>query len=153
MDVVYLSQAQTKPAMLDVPRNIVETCVSLFSGYAHLDVSMMGVGVSPVTTLDSNKLEEEEIQLLKLDTKDEDVESDKLVESVTEKDSYANKQEEEVVRRRPPKQLPPGWEKHSDEGGDYYWHVKSGTIQRERPLVTSSTQDEEARKRQRIRQA
>ena len=136
--------------------------VPLFSGYAHLDVSMMGVGMSPVTTLDSNKLEEEEekSQLLKLDTKDdhEEVESDKLVESVTEKDSYAAKQDEEevevVVRRRPkPKQLPPGWEKHSDEGGDYYWHVKSGTIQRERPLVTSSTQDEEARKRQRIRQA
>ena len=133
--------------------------VTLFSGYAHLDVSMMGVGMSPVTTLDSNKLEEEEekSQLLKLDTKDdhEEVESDKLVESVTEKDSYAKQQDEEgeVVRRRPPKQLPPGWEKHSDEGGDYYWHVKSGTIQRERPLVTSSTQDEEARKRQRIRQA
>ena len=130
-----------------------------FSGYAHLDVSMMGVGMSPVTTLDSNKLEEEEeeSQLLKLDTKTdhEEVESDKLVESVTEKDSYAKQDEEGevVVRRRPPKQLPPGWEKHSDEGGDYYWHVKSGTIQRERPLVTSSTQDEEARKRQRIRQA
>ena len=95
-----------------------------FSGYAHLDVSMMGVGMSPVTTLDSNKLEEEEeeSQLLKLDTKNdhEEVESDKLVESVTEKDSYAKQDEEGevVVRRRPPKQLPPGWEKHSDEGGD-----------------------------------
>ena len=42
----------------------------------------------------------------------------------------------EVVKRRRPKPaaaspLPPGWEKHTDEGGDYYWHVKSGTIQRQ----------------------
>ena len=80
--------------------------VPLFSGYAHLDVSMMGVGMSPVTTLDSNKLEEESALLLSttggsavdepvakkepelklsssLDIQtSEDIESDKLVESV-----------------------------------------------------------------------
>uniref|UniRef100_A0A182QHL1 WW domain-containing protein n=1 Tax=Anopheles farauti TaxID=69004 RepID=A0A182QHL1_9DIPT len=32
------------------------------------------------------------------------------------------------------KDLPPGWEKHEDNGGPYYWHIKSGTIQREPPL-------------------
>ncbi|KAK5984225.1 hypothetical protein GCK32_006664, partial [Trichostrongylus colubriformis] len=33
-----------------------------------------------------------------------------------------------------PKQLPPGWEKHQDPSGfSYYWHVDSGTIQREPP--------------------
>ncbi|KJH48722.1 phosphotyrosine interaction domain protein [Dictyocaulus viviparus] len=32
------------------------------------------------------------------------------------------------------KQLPPGWEKHQDPSGfSYYWHVDSGTIQREPP--------------------
>lgn len=31
-------------------------------------------------------------------------------------------------------QLPPGWEKHQDPSGfSYYWHVDSGTIQREPP--------------------
>ena len=29
--------------------------------------------------------------------------------------------------------LPPGWERHEDSEGAYFWHVKSGTIQRERP--------------------
>ncbi|XP_033224042.1 protein Fe65 homolog isoform X2 [Belonocnema kinseyi] len=29
--------------------------------------------------------------------------------------------------------LPPGWEKHEDHEGPYYWHIKSGTIQREPP--------------------
>ncbi|XP_013411257.1 protein Fe65 homolog isoform X2 [Lingula anatina] len=29
--------------------------------------------------------------------------------------------------------LPPGWEKHEDKEGPYYWHIKSGTIQREPP--------------------
>ncbi|CAH1777420.1 unnamed protein product [Owenia fusiformis] len=35
----------------------------------------------------------------------------------------------------PPKltDLPPGWEKHEDENGAYYWHIKSGTIQRDPP--------------------
>ncbi|VDL76803.1 unnamed protein product [Nippostrongylus brasiliensis] len=33
------------------------------------------------------------------------------------------------------KQLPPGWEKHQDPSGfSYYWHVDSGTIQREPPV-------------------
>uniref|UniRef100_A0AC34GL86 WW domain-containing protein n=1 Tax=Panagrolaimus sp. ES5 TaxID=591445 RepID=A0AC34GL86_9BILA len=32
------------------------------------------------------------------------------------------------------KQLPAGWEKHEDPSGfSYYWHVDSGTIQREKP--------------------
>ncbi|XP_055895579.1 amyloid beta precursor protein binding family B member 2-like isoform X2 [Biomphalaria glabrata] len=29
--------------------------------------------------------------------------------------------------------LPEGWEKHEDDDGAYYWHVKSGTIQRDPP--------------------
>ncbi|XP_030749836.1 protein Fe65 homolog isoform X3 [Sitophilus oryzae] len=31
--------------------------------------------------------------------------------------------------------LPPGWEKHEDNDGPYYWHIKSGTIQREMPVA------------------
>lgn len=29
--------------------------------------------------------------------------------------------------------LPPGWEKHEDNDGPYYWHIKSGTITRTPP--------------------
>lgn len=32
-----------------------------------------------------------------------------------------------------PEVLPPGWQKHEDEDGPYYWHIKSGTIQRDPP--------------------
>lgn len=32
------------------------------------------------------------------------------------------------------KDLPFGWEKHEDNDGPYYWHIKSGTIQREPPI-------------------
>ena len=147
----------------------------------------MGVDVSmgPITNLDNKILDEvcpddEDATLLgkkepsmysrtgkeafsrkkSIDIMQESVESDKLVESVSEKDTkkehiedfegdhnndmiLRKKREEEinsVVKRRPKKQnksnenvLPPGWEKHSDENGYYYWHVKSGTIQRDYP--------------------
>ena len=38
--------------------------------------------------------------------------------------------------------LPSGWERHEDSEGAYYWHVKSGTIQRERPPHTQDGDDE-----------
>ncbi|CAL1541933.1 unnamed protein product [Lymnaea stagnalis] len=41
------------------------------------------------------------------------------------------------IEEAPPKVdkevLPEGWQKHEDEDGPYYWHVKSGTIQRDPP--------------------
>ena len=38
--------------------------------------------------------------------------------------------------------LPSGWERHEDSEGAYYWHVKSGTIQRERPIPHAQGDDE-----------
>lgn len=35
--------------------------------------------------------------------------------------------------------LPPGWERHEDNDGPYYWHIKSGTIQREPPGLDTPT--------------
>ncbi|XP_022251249.1 protein Fe65 homolog isoform X2 [Limulus polyphemus] len=32
--------------------------------------------------------------------------------------------------------LPPGWERHEDESGPYYWHISSGSIQRQPPPPT-----------------
>ncbi|PIC38631.1 hypothetical protein B9Z55_010584 [Caenorhabditis nigoni] len=38
------------------------------------------------------------------------------------------------IMEEEPKDLPPGWEKHQDpQGYSYYWHVDSGTIQRQPP--------------------
>lgn len=38
--------------------------------------------------------------------------------------------------------LPYGWEKHEDNDGPYYWHIKSGTIQREPPLWPKNQQND-----------
>jgi len=46
----------------------------------------------------------------------------------------ANQEEEEQ------EQLPLGWEKHEDDDGPYYWHIKSGTIQREPPENNKESQ-------------
>ena len=102
-----------------------------------------------------------------IDIMQESVESDKLQESVTEKETKKDSQGEEeensgekdiwtnkehVVKRRPKKTaahhqqeevLQPGWEKHADENGYYYWHVKSGTIQRQPPPHTGYKNEEE----------
>ena len=144
----------------------------------------MGVDVSmgPITNLDNKILDEvcpddedgillrkqenkiysatntREVSRKPIDIMQESVESDKLVESISEKHTKKDfkdededimtckKRDEElntVVKRRPKKTnkakeavLPPGWEKHSDENGYYYWHVKSGTIQREPPKTS-----------------
>ncbi|XP_053688254.1 protein Fe65 homolog [Sabethes cyaneus] len=53
-----------------------------------------------------------------------------------EEDDEKDKQEdiEGIEDKDETKDLPPGWEKHEDNGGPYYWHIKSGTIQREPPV-------------------
>jgi len=38
-----------------------------------------------------------------------------------------------------------GWEKHSDENGFYYWHIKSGTIQRDPPQWDDSDAEQKSR--------
>lgn len=42
--------------------------------------------------------------------------------------------EDSIEEKDSNKDLPFGWEKHEDNDGPYYWHIKSGTIQREPPL-------------------
>ncbi|XP_065207171.1 protein Fe65 homolog isoform X2 [Planococcus citri] len=39
----------------------------------------------------------------------------------------------ESSNNSPQENLPPGWERHEDNDGPYYWHIKSGIIQREPP--------------------
>ena len=167
--------------------------------YASLDVGSMGVDVSmgPITNLDNKILDEvclddvadetvfkaenpenkihsglsTHTKNKPIDIMQESVESDKLVESMSEKEGKKDDDEKDVdtincqkqqqqekdthsvVKRRPKKNnrslkensLPPGWEKHSDENGYYYWHVKSGTIQRDYPHSSTGSAEEEKR--------
>ncbi len=98
-------------------------------------------------------------------------ESDKLEESAREKaeksdgeeDTRQEEAEDDVptVRRRNKKgrsrqqhqqqqhHLPAGWERHEDELGPYYWHVKSGNIQREAP----EPEDDDADRRRKEEEA
>lgn len=40
--------------------------------------------------------------------------------------------------------LPFGWEKHEDNDGPYFWHIKSGTIQREPPKYKCNKDEKES---------
>lgn len=55
------------------------------------------------------------------------------VASDDEKDECDNKNASDTIEDKDT-DLPFGWEKHEDNDGPYYWHIKSGTIQREPPL-------------------
>lgn len=58
-----------------------------------------------------------------------------------EKDECDNKHASETIEDKDEnKDLPFGWEKHEDNDGPYYWHIKSGTIQREPPLFPKEIQ-------------
>ncbi|XP_039294670.1 LOW QUALITY PROTEIN: protein Fe65 homolog, partial [Nilaparvata lugens] len=59
-------------------------------------------------------------------------------EEDTNKRDEEEEEEEEYEEEEPPSSptdpdLPAGWEKHEDNDGPYYWHIKSGTIQRDPP--------------------
>ena len=102
----------------------------------------MGVDVDagPVTALmsgDNRIREEKRLKESEVATTDDDcgeIESDKLVESDKEKgDKSDGEQDEAEDSEEPASSLPPGWERHEDEQGPYYWHIKTGDIQREPP--------------------
>lgn len=58
-----------------------------------------------------------------------------------DKDECDNKHASESIEDKDAnKDLPFGWEKHEDSDGPYYWHIKSGTIQREPPLFPKENQ-------------
>ncbi|KAL5286020.1 APBB2 family protein [Megaselia abdita] len=65
-----------------------------------------------------------------------DEEDDDNVKDNDKSDEEKGKKEEieGIEDKDGTKDLPPGWEKHEDNDGPYYWHIKSGTIQREPPI-------------------
>ena len=94
--------------------------------------------------------------------------------STSESSATAAACDSEPERSGNEEDLPPGWEKHegtfsfsfcaitfsnnflfcSDDDGPYYWHIKSGTIQREPPEnKESSSQSAQSFKRQVLQEA
>uniref|UniRef100_T1GDP0 WW domain-containing protein n=1 Tax=Megaselia scalaris TaxID=36166 RepID=T1GDP0_MEGSC len=63
------------------------------------------------------------------DEEDDDKDNDKSDEEKGKKEVIEGIEDKDAT-----KDLPPGWEKHEDNDGPYYWHIKSGTIQREPPI-------------------
>ena len=139
-------------------------------GYASLDLGSMGVEVDMDNKLAEEKMKESLHKLDRLMIEQEsflkgDIESSKLLESDKEKSEKSDgeedtKEDKVLVKMRSKKknndlnngrtkishnnQLPPGWEKHEDDEGPYFWHVKTGNIQREMPVATSEAADSSA---------
>lgn len=76
--------------------------------------------------------------------------TDKVKECSAAEDGHEEEEEEEkgkqedvegIEEKDANKDLPPGWEKHEDNDGPYYWHIKSGTIQREPPVWPKDAQE------------
>ncbi len=83
--------------------------------YAQLNAQSMGVMASPQTELE------------------------KEVSCEKEGPSTAVQPEKKATEKKKPDQLADGWEMHEDEGGLYFWHVKTGTIQREIPAALKNS--------------
>ncbi|XP_049825299.1 protein Fe65 homolog isoform X2 [Aethina tumida] len=128
--------------------------------YAALDIGSMGVDVTagPVTVtvtnnkqinvsnLVDNRLCEKQQRVIT-----EDVDGVPHIVGHLNNDLYAI-----PMKKSPPEklktpekdwdgcELPPGWEKHEDNDGPYYWHIKSGTIQREIPIIATEDKPEKS---------
>ena len=85
----------------------------------------MGVDIDggPATELDNRIAEQKMLENI--------VVLDRLIREST----LGIKKDEEAAEPRLIPPLPEGWEKHNDREGDYFWHIKSGTIQRTPPQV------------------
>ncbi|KAK2714983.1 hypothetical protein QYM36_009841 [Artemia franciscana] len=115
--------------------------------YAKMDVSSMGVDVDTgpvIADKENNQINVNdnvrnslayELSLGFNDSKNTSQEeintgdSNDLIDSATSDDKTEESCEED---------LPAGWERHEDSDGPYYWHVKSGTIQRDPPTSSES---------------
>lgn len=116
--------------------------------YASLDIGSMGVDINtgPLTQINSsNFIDNRSLCEKEKRIKDGDESVPHIVGGITN-DLYAIPVKK-CNQRSPEKQinspdskwsnensLPSGWEKHEDNDGPYYWHIKSGTIQREAPV-------------------
>ncbi|KAL3266605.1 hypothetical protein HHI36_010769 [Cryptolaemus montrouzieri] len=152
----------------DIYQNIDDICnmvhgikSSLSNGsarktYASLGIDSMGVDITtgPITNRDCYN--EDNRTSSKNNTKINDNQEGEIkIEHITgnlNNDLYAipvkrrHKKPQLIEHEKEEKEsddidLPPGWEKHEDHDGPYYWHIKSGTIQRELPALVKDDLD------------
>jgi amyloid beta (A4) precursor protein-binding family B protein 2 (Fe65-like) len=136
--------------------------------YAALDIGTMGVDITsgPLTHISSSNINDNKSISEKTAKNNKDNQQEKVVPHIPgqlNNDLYAvpvkkknQKCPEEIEIYSPDKEsaddtdLPPGWEKHEDNDGPYYWHIKSGTIQREVPVLPESEKSEKSDTKQNI---
>ncbi|KAB0798918.1 hypothetical protein PPYR_06798 [Photinus pyralis] len=122
------------------------TLRKFWDGESNGNDTMGPMDTSPIPSRPRNNICEKTAKNNK-DNRDEDIGIPHIVGQLNN-DLYAipvkrkaQKSPEEIESIFPDKErsdetdLPPGWEKHEDNDGPYYWHIKSGTIQREVPLI------------------
>ncbi|KAH7645367.1 amyloid beta a4 precursor protein-binding family b member 2-like protein [Dermatophagoides farinae] len=61
---------------------------------------------------------------------------DKLI-SNQQQQQHSKNQSNDSKKSQTSIDLPDGWERHEDELGSYFWHIPTGTIQRERPYLNT----------------
>ncbi|KAG5881121.1 hypothetical protein JTB14_032296 [Gonioctena quinquepunctata] len=125
--------------------------------YAALDIGSMGVDIN-TGPLTQNYVDNRSLCEKRVKTKEEDNGIKHIVGNITN-DLYAvpmkkcsPKSPGDLDKLSSPEkewdsqnELPAGWEKHEDNDGPYYWHIKSGTIQREIPVLDSKMEKSESR--------
>lgn len=129
--------------------------VSARKTYASLGIDSMGVDIKngPLMKRDHDNTDNKGLN--EITQTNDNQEKDIAIEHVTgniNNDLYAvpvkrrQKKSHLIETQKESKELedislPPGWEKHEDNDGPYYWHIKSGTIQREIPMSNVNDDD------------
>ncbi|XP_049540194.1 protein Fe65 homolog isoform X2 [Anopheles darlingi] len=82
--------------------------------------------------------QQEEVVVGEVPSEEDDVDEEganRGTDEAEESDEKGKREDIEAIEEKDKtKDLPPGWEKHEDNGGPYYWHIRTGTIQREPPV-------------------
>lgn len=86
--------------------------------------------------MSNNDNECDDMQLFYDEYEEEDDEEDEYYEDelelMEEEEKVGSKQTSNITSTT---ELPDGWERHEDELGPYFWHIPTGTIQREKPFL------------------
>ncbi|XP_046395512.1 uncharacterized protein LOC124162869 isoform X2 [Ischnura elegans] len=112
----------------------------------HLNNDLYAVPVKRPVDLGCREVSKEKVERSSSEDKEESEEDEEEEEEESEEDEEGGEEEGQPQMRRPllrRDMLPPGWEKHEDSDGPYYWHIKSGTIQREPPTLPISGKSEQ----------
>ncbi|XP_071445584.1 amyloid beta precursor protein binding family B member 2-like isoform X3 [Hetaerina americana] len=155
MDVNSPDTADNGIQVLRNQHRTVDHMVGLDSGgvphiQGHLNNDLYAVPVKRPVDLGCREVSKDQVERSSSEDKEEvedeeeegdDSEEEEDDDSEEEEDEEGQGQELRANLRRD--MLPPGWERHEDGDGPYYWHIKSGTIQREPPTLPTNGKSEQ----------